>query len=279
MKFKDGSKRFLTTSIVLAFLLVPMQGAIAANDPLDTQYEGSVTAAYANALYVQLNTYNSLTSDSAAATKPTTSKYKAWKSKMLIVLNQIRVSSNRLAEIPASPGYVSSQALAVTANRERQKWIPIAFAYLQKSQKTTNKDRLKLDNASVKANDSLVAWSNLYQKDMDLANLGIPTNAPAVSFNTDTNTDTGLKSLQATITDTSTFSQSRLYISEYVVEWYYKDANSSPITSSAKVADLAKSLMFQLDGVVMGDKVYFKVAAKNAMGQGPWSSLFSTSVL
>jgi hypothetical protein len=85
--------------------------------------------------------------------------------------------------------------------------------------------------------------------------------------------------MQATITDSSTFSQSRLYISEYLVEWYYKDANSSPITNSAKVEDLTKPLMFQLDGVITGDKVYFKVAAKNAMGQGPWSSLFSTTVL
>jgi hypothetical protein len=258
---------------------VPLQGSVAANNPLDTQYEVSMTAAYENALYTQLNTYNSLTADGSAAAKPTSSKYKAWKSKMLKVLNQIKVSSKKFAEIPASPGYVSSQALAVAADGERQKWIPIALAYMQKSNKVTAKDRAKMDGATNKANDSLVGWSTQYQKDMDLANLIAPATAPLVSFNTNTNTDTGLKSLQATIIDSSVFAQSRMFITEYSVEWYYKDANSSPITNSAKVEDLTKPLMFQLDGVITGDKVYFKVAAKNAMGQGPWSSLFSTTVL
>jgi hypothetical protein len=279
MAFKDGSKRLFIASIILASVLTPMQGAIAANDPLDTQYEGAMTAAYADALFVQLTAYNALTADSAAAAKPTTSKYKAWKSKMLKVINQIKASSKQFAEIPASPGYVSSRTLAVAANTERQKWIPVALAYLQKSNKVTSKDRIKMDTATNKANDTLVAWSNQYQKDMDFANLAIPATAPAVSFNTHTNTDTGLKSMQATIQNTSMFEQSRMFITEYVVEWYYKDLTTSPIVSAAKVEDLAKAVMFQLDGVTTGDMIYFKVAAKNAMGQGPWSSIFSTPVL
>jgi hypothetical protein len=257
---------------------VPLQTASADNDPADTQYSTAMSAAYDNALYGQLNTYSTLSADSTAGLKRTSSKFKLWKLKVVKVVNQIKVSSKKFAEISASPGYVSSQALAVAANVDRQNWASIILAYYQKS-KVTIKETTKVDDAAAQANNSLLAWSNQYQKDLDLANLAIPSSAPTVSFNTNTDTDTGLKSLQATTTDTSTFSQSRLYISEYLIEWYYKDANSSPITNSAKVEDLTKPLMFQLDGVLTGDKVFFKVAAKNAMGQGPWSSIFSTTVL
>ncbi|MGI9195475.1 MAG: fibronectin type III domain-containing protein [Candidatus Nanopelagicus sp.] len=273
-----SKKATLMAAIFLALTFIPIQTAIADNDPADTRYSSAMSAAYDDTLYVQLNNYNTLISDKASLSNRTSKPYKAWNLKLIKLVNQMKISSKKFASIPVSPAYTLSKALAVEADAARQKWLIQVLAYYQKP-KVTSKDLALIDKGTTAANDVLVKWSNQYMKDYDLSNLAVPTSAPAISFNTFTDLTSGAKTMQATTMDTATFVQSRLYITEYIVEWYYKDQNSTPIPSKVAIQDLSQTAMFPLEGVTAGDTVFIRIAAKNAKGQGPWSPLFATKVL
>ena len=273
-----SKKATLMAAIFLALTFIPIQTAIADNDPADTRYSTAMSAAYDDTLYVQLNDYNTLISDKASLSNRTSKAYKAWNLKLIKFVNQMKISSKKFASIPVSPAYTLSKALAVEADAARQKWLIQVLAYYQKP-KVTSKDLALIDKGTTVANDVLVKWSNQYMKDLDLSNLAVPTSAPAISFNTFTDLTSGAKTMQATTMDTATFIQSRLYITEYIVEWYYKDQNSTPIPSTVAIQDLSQTAMFPLGGVTAGDAVFIRIAAKNAKGQGPWSPLFATKVL
>ena len=278
MKFTREFKGLFVTAVVAAFLVSPIQSASADNNPADTKYHNSIVKSYDTSLYTQLVAFNELQSQPGYTAERNSKQYAAWKKKALVLLNKIKASAQLMGKGAAGPSYAKSHPLAKAASAEHIKWVNSMIKYLN-IKVLKDSDNAKIEALGTSANESLKTWSAQYQIDLDYANIQIPAGSPTISFNTFTNTDTNVKSLQAFLSDNSGFYQSRWFITEYSIEWYYKDLAGTPITSTAKITDPTQQTMVQLDGVYSGDVVGIKVMAKNEKGSGPWSALTVTTVI